>query len=350
MILADTTTPPEGPPQSRGCCPAAGGARARRSEIVWAGRRSTTSRRSAARERRAARRARTSTAAALCGDDARRRPADRVRRGERGRPEGCWYQLVERRLEARRDRGGADDREGTVLRWRKMPEPARSRRRRRPRPEARRAPDWLERESTAEPPPPRRCRLRARSMRPRRHAPPPGGRGAPRRRSRAATSCIACCRRCPTFRAGRAEAARGYLARNGRDSAPRSGSANAGQVHAVLGDSRFADLFWAGQPGRGADRRPLTGRRTSWFRTGRPAGRHRRRVLIADYSESPGPAPARGIPGLRGAAGALSRGARPALSGHGIRAAMIWTSAGSDGAAATALDQALAGSPPRDAP
>ncbi len=92
----------------------------------------------------------------------------------------------------------------------------------------------------------------------------------------------------------------------------------AAQVNAVLGDSRFAELF---APGSRAEV-PIVGRLTRDGRTFRVSGQVDRlvvtgdAVLIADYKTNrPGAAPARGCARLRHAARALSRGPGQALSG-----------------------------------
>ena len=84
VILADTTTPPQGLASSRGCCNCRRDARRDADRIVWVGRKADDigADGRGARARRARSRGRI-PAAALCGDDARHRPADRVRRRRR---------------------------------------------------------------------------------------------------------------------------------------------------------------------------------------------------------------------------------------------------------------------------
>ncbi len=105
VILADTTTPPAGPPQRQPrllALPARTARRARPTASSGPGRRRTTSRWS--RPRASARAARPRTSIAGCSMSAMTRAIDRLivcgAEGERGRPEGCWWDLVAARLAA----------------------------------------------------------------------------------------------------------------------------------------------------------------------------------------------------------------------------------------------------------
>src|SRR6185503_16133540 len=120
VILADTTTPPKGPKEPRLLTlPVAHAAPGTAERIVWAGRKVDDVAPVAA-----ARAAATGAAE----NEYRRllyvamtRAADRLviagARGINRAPEGCWYQLVEAALKP--DATETEDREGTVLRWRR---------------------------------------------------------------------------------------------------------------------------------------------------------------------------------------------------------------------------------------
>ena len=112
VILADTMTPPAGPRPPR-LLELAGGA------VIWAGRKDDDVAPVAAARADGARRSRGRIPpAALRRHDARRRPADHLRRRRRTRAaEGCWYDLVAGPLQpflVEEDEGGEK-----VLRYRK---------------------------------------------------------------------------------------------------------------------------------------------------------------------------------------------------------------------------------------
>src|SRR5499426_49904 len=124
VVLADTTTPPAGPPQRQPRLLALAPATSHSpNSFVWAGPKATdTAPVSAARER----------ARHEAEDEYRRllyvamtRAIDRLvicgADGERARPEGCWWNLLFEALKPVSTEEPADDGEGTVWRYRKVP-------------------------------------------------------------------------------------------------------------------------------------------------------------------------------------------------------------------------------------
>ncbi len=359
VILADTTTPPAGPPQRQPRLLALppDGAPGAPERFVWAGPKATDfALVTTARER-----ARRETE-----DEYRRllyvamtRAIDRLivcgAEGERGRPEGCWWDLVSAALQPVSVEEPADDGDGKVWRYRKTPQLALDR-----RPAkcglggARRDASGLARARGA---PPRRrrscrCRPRAPTTKPRWSA--RGRRAAARharRRSPAATSCTGCCSRCPTFRARRAPRRRDGIwrataktfQRRGMRADARAGAAACSRIRASPSCSRAGSRAEVPIVGR------LThdGRTHRGVRPGRPPGRHRRRGPDRRLQDE--------SPGARGASTtcpayvaqlALYRAVLGQLyPGKAIRAALVWTDVPDlMEVSAAALDQALAAS------
>ena len=279
VILADTTTPPAGPSSAAAAAAAAQAAPARR-PLVWAGRKADdvgadAPRRAQARARRSARRI---PAAALCGDDARRRPADRLRRrsASNKRPEGCWYELV-----ARRARRPVRHRSRPTTATARCCAIARVRRTPRAAAPAAAAPAAAHHaaglaDADGSPLPVRAAPLK-----------PSGFVDDPR----SGWSCCGRARRggarslrgnivhrlmqslpdIPPER--RADAARRYLARQNTDFTDAERDAIVEQVLAVARRSALCRAVCAGQPRRGSDRRPHRTADTR-VRPGRPAGGH----------------------------------------------------------------------------
>ncbi len=164
--------------------------------LAWVRKKLTTPAPTAARACRCDRRQRERIPpAALCGDDARRRPAGRLRRrsARSKRRDGCWYELVE---QGARAPAAADRRAGRRRRRARCCATASSRRRLRRR--SRRSaqpsplallPAWLTQNVADEPRAPRRSSRPASSTIRRRPACRRARRAAARARC-AATSCI----------------------------------------------------------------------------------------------------------------------------------------------------------------
>ena len=219
-----------------------------------------------AREHGASGGARRISPAALCGDDARRRAADRLRlrKASSRIPDGCWYQLVEDALTPRlRERaGGRRRRRGAAF-----PQSRSSRTRRTRKPvlaagaSKRRCRRWLD----------RRCGSRARVAARTHHAFERHGRRGRRcadgQRWRNALLRGSLVHRLlqslPDIRHRRGGGRRrdDYLARAGGRLAAEERVKLAEQVMLVLDDTRFAPAVRARQPRRSADRRPTGGPR-----------------------------------------------------------------------------------------
>jgi ATP-dependent helicase/nuclease subunit A len=126
VVIADTITPPAGPPQRQPrllALPAKSAAVPTISRFVWAGPKVTDTpvvseardrmRREAEHEYRRllyVAMTRASDRVVICGAE-----------GERGRPAGCWYDLVRSELEQSLVEETGDDGESTVWRYRKVP-------------------------------------------------------------------------------------------------------------------------------------------------------------------------------------------------------------------------------------
>ena len=162
-------------------------------------------------------------------------------------------------------------------------------------------------------------------------APASPSRCAPARCS-AACWCIACCNRCPISPpTRRRELAQNYLARNADAWTEAEREALAEKVLALIAEPRFAAGVRAGQPRRGADRRPAgaAGGRRRWF-PARSTGWWSRRaeILIVDYKTNHAP------PGHGGGGSARAMSASSRCTGRccqklypqrAVRAALLWT-------------------------
>ena len=334
VVLADTTTEPAGPAQrqARLVTLVPDGASHPPHCLAWIAARATdTAPLGAARER------------------IRREAADEYRRllyvamtraidrlvvcgaeGERGRPEGCWWDLVFAALRPPVSvEEPADDGEGKVWRYRKVPPLARKTGPERAAPPADRRPPWLEHDVPAEPP----------ALRPLSPSdaydeatpthPPTGGRRAERDKALARGVLMhRLLQALPDIpNAARAEAARRHLARAGSAFSTEERDTMFEQIRLLLEDPRFAQLFL---PGSRAEV-PIVGR----LDDGRLAvsGQVDRlaltndSLLIADYKTNrPAPRRVEDVPKAYVTQLALYRAVLGRLfPDKPIRAALIWT-------------------------
>jgi ATP-dependent helicase/nuclease subunit A len=334
VVLADTMTPPAGPPQrqprllslptstphSPNC-------------LVWAAARATdTAPVSAARER----------ARLEAEDEYRRllyvamtRAIDRLvicgAEGERGRPEGCWWNLVFAALEPPVSiEEPADDGEGMVWRYRKSPVaadkpfiaspvaiPAEGR------------PSWLDHEARPEPPPIRVLSPAAAYEETARDRGWASGSGVERDKALARGVLVhRLLQSLPDIpQATRGEAARRYLARSPAGFSAEERERMVDEIRRLLDDPRFAPLFL---PGSRAEV-PIVGRLKGG--TLAVSGQVDRlavtgeSVLIADYKTNrPAPCSLSDVPQAYVAQLALYRAVLGRLyPDKRIRAALVWT-------------------------
>jgi ATP-dependent helicase/nuclease subunit A len=334
VVLADTTTPPAGPPQRQPRVLALAASTPHSPNcLVWAGAKvNDTAPVSAARER----------ARHEAEDEYRRllyvamtRAIDRLvicgAEGERARPEGCWWNLVFTALKPPRSvEEPADDGDGQVWRYRRVPLCADRPLTASPPPiPAERPPAWLERGATAEPPPVRLLSPataydeatpgRAASFRSRIERDKALARGMLVHRLLQALPDIA--------KAAREEAARRYLARSADEFSGEERELMVEQIQRLLDNPRFSQLFL---PGSRAEV-PIVGR----LEGGRFAvsGQVDRlavtddSVLIADYKTNrPAPCRLADVPRPYIAQLALYHAVLGQLyPDKRIRAALVWT-------------------------
>ena len=270
--------------------------------------------------------------------------------GERGRPEGCWYDLVAAPCSPISVEEADDD--GKVWRYRKAPQLALDL----VPPSAASAapattpPAWLGRDAPAEaaasvPLSPSRAYDEAAVI----HARPAGGREAREKALARGDLVHRLLQSLPDIpRAARAEAARRHLARNATSHFNAEECERMlEQVRQVLEDARFAELF---SPGSRAEV-PIVGRLTHSGGTIAVSGQVDRlvvtadAVLIADYKTNrPAPAAAstRCRPTWRSSR-SIVRCSRQLYPGKTVRAALVWTDVPDlMEVPAAALDQALA--------
>jgi ATP-dependent helicase/nuclease subunit A len=334
VVLADTMTPPAGPPQRQPRLLSVPPATANSPNcLVWAAAKATdTAPVSAARER----------ARHEAEDEYRRllyvamtRAIDRLvvcgAEGERGRPEGCWWNLVFAALKPPASiEEPADDGEGKVWRYRKAPVaadapftappvaiPTDGR------------PFWLEHEARPEPPPVRVLSPAAAYDETARGRGWASGSGVERDKALARGTLVhRLLQSLPDIPAGaRAEAARRYLARSPAGFSAEEGERMVDEIRRLLDDPRFAPLFL---PGSRAEV-PIVGR----LKGGALAvsGQVDRLavtndcVLIADYKTNrPAPRHLADVPPAYVSQLALYRAVLAQLyPGKRIRAALVWT-------------------------
>lgn len=253
VILADTITPPAGPglrqPRlldlATDCAP---------NHFVWAGAKANdVAAVAAARERKRQENE----------DEHRRllyvamtRAIDRLvvcgAEGERGRPEGCWWNLIADALQPVSDKEPAEDGDGDVWRYRPTPAPAGApivSAALAPATPGHELPPWLEHDAGREagsalPLSPSRAYDKETVP-----VHPTGG-GSRVEREKAMARGVLVHRLLQSLPdiapEARDEAARRHLARNGKEFSPEEQEAMLAQVHAVLDDPRFAELFSAG--------------------------------------------------------------------------------------------------------
>ncbi len=339
VILADTTTPPAGPAAAPAAALAGAGERPRRPHapppFVWAGLKATDIPLIAdAREARQDEAGQEYRRLLYVGDDARDRPAGGVRlrgRGEEARellvPTG-----VRRACRPLSVEEAADDTDGTVWRYRKVPGAMAARSAHMTGGESAEAlPDWLDRDVSADAPSPA-------ALSPSRAleaAAPTRGSGAMnadrRKAMQRGTLVHRLLQALPDIvPAQRSEAIRRLPGALGsRFYRRKSRSRSLAQVHAVLSDSRFAELF---APGSRAEV-PIVGRLTRAGRTFMVSGLvdrlvvTRDAVLIADYKTNhPAPRRPEDAPEEYVRQLALYRAVLAKLyPGHDVRAALVWT-------------------------
>jgi ATP-dependent helicase/nuclease subunit A len=335
VLLADTTTPPAGPPQRQPrLLPVASASATSHSPhcFVWAGVKATdTAPVSAARER----------ARHEAEDEYRRllyvamtRAIDRLvicgAVGDRGPPEGCWWNLVFAALKPVSVEEPADDGDGMVWRYRKAPPsagktvtasgvatPAVQR------------PSWLDRDAAAEPPPVRLISpaLAYDEAVPVRAA----ASGGNVERDKALARGVLVHRLLQSLpdipRAARADAARRHLARAAAGFSAEEREVMIEQIRLLLDDPRFSQLFL---PGSRAEV-PIVGRLKGG--TLAVSGQVDRlavtgdSVLIADYKTNrPAPRRLADVPPPYVAQLALYRAVLAQLyPDKPIRAALVWT-------------------------
>jgi len=358
VILADTTTPPAGPPQRQPrlltIAAADGVPPGTPARFIWAGVKATDSALVTAARERARRETEEEYRRLLYV--AMTRAIDRLivcgAEGERGRPEGCWWDLVFAALQPPASvEEPADDGNGKVWRYRKVP-PADTVAAAAATTAATAdaaAPAWLGREAPAEPPAlvplsPSSAFDEAVMV----SARPPGGR-AERVQALARGEVVhRLLQSLPDIaRDARAEAARRHLARAGKNFSAEDSELMLEQVRRVLDDPRFAELF---APGSRAEV-PVVGRLTHDGRSIAVSGQVDRlavtadAVLIADYKTNrPAPRRLEEVPAYV-AQLALYRAVLGRLYPEKtIRAALVWTDVPDlMEVSAAALDQALAG-------
>ena len=332
VILADTTTPPAGPPQRqpRLLDLTTNGVDAP-DHFVWAGPRANDVSPVAAARERMRREAEDEYRRLLYV--AMTRAIDRLvvcgAEGER-RPEGCWWDLVFTALQPVSVEEPADDGDGNVWRYRKVPPRARERA---PdtavRPVDER-PSWLDRDAPAEPP---SVRLLSPASAYDETALAPAAAGGVGRveRDKARARGVLVHRLLQSLpdipRAARLEAARRHLARTAGAFSAEEREILVEQVRRVLDDPRFAQLFL---PGSRAEI-PIVGR----LQGGAVAvsGQVDRlvvtddSVLLADYKTNrPAPRRLEDVPKAYVVQLALYRAVLAQLyPDKPIRAALVWT-------------------------
>jgi ATP-dependent helicase/nuclease subunit A len=334
VVLADTTTPPAGPPQRQPrllSLPPSGPHSP--NCFVWTGAKaSDTAPVSAARER-ARREAEEEYRRLLYV--AMTRAIDRLvicgAEGERGRPEGCWWDLVFDALKPPVSvEEPADDGDGMVWRYRKVSVSADKPNT--PSPVAMPSdgrPSWLEHEATAEPPPVRVLSPAAVYDETARGRGWASGSGVERDKALARGVLVhRLLQSLPeTPQATRAEAARRYLARSPAGFSAEERERMFDEIRRLLDDPRFASLFL---PGSRAEV-PIVGRLKGG--TLAVSGQVDRltvtgdSVLIADYKTNrPAPCSLADVPQAYVAQLALYRAVLGRLyPDKRIRAALVWT-------------------------
>jgi ATP-dependent helicase/nuclease subunit A len=333
VVLADTTTPPAGPPQRQPRLLALAQAGSHSPHcFVWAGVKATDTAPVAAARERARREAEDEYRRLLYV--AMTRAIDRLvicgAEGERGRPEGCWWNLAFAALKPPVSvEEGADDGDGKVWRYRRTPPSAGvSFAAAAPAVPAAERPSWLDRAARAEPSP---VRLVSPALAYDEAAPMRAASGSRIDRDKALARGVVVHRLLQSLpdipSAARAEAARRHLARNAAEFSAEERETILEQILLLLKDPRFAQLF---SPGSRAEV-PIVGRLNGGALA--VSGQVDRlavtsdSVLIADYKTNrPAPGSLAEVPGAYVAQLALYRAVLGKLyPGKRIRAALVWT-------------------------
>jgi ATP-dependent helicase/nuclease subunit A len=250
--------------------------------------------------------------------------------GERGRPEGCWWNLAFTALKPPVSvEEGADDGDGKVWRYRRTPPSAGvSFAATAPAAPTAERPSWLDRDARAEPPP---VRLVSPALAYDEAAPMRAASGSRLDRDKALARGVVVHRLLQSLpdiaSAARAEAARRHLARNAAEFSAEERETMLEQILLLLKDPRFAQLF---SPGSRAEV-PIVGRLNGG--TLAVSGQVDRlavtndSVLIADYKTNrPAPRSLAEVPGAYVSQLALYRAVLAQLyPGKRIRAALVWT-------------------------
>jgi ATP-dependent helicase/nuclease subunit A len=334
VVLADTTSPPAGPrpPKLLGLRPgrAAPGTPDR---IVWAGRKATDP--AAVATARVAAQAEAEHEYRRLLYVAMTRAADRLIvagcEGERGRPQGCWYDLVMDGLRGRDGFAAVGDGDAMIWRYRKVADtelalaipPAAT------APPAQAPPDWLRRNAPAEAAAPTITPSEADAETTSERF----GGGAEARRVAIARGLLVhrLMQSLPDVAPQhRAEAARRYLARAGGAFAAEEQAVFLASAQRLLDDARFAALF---APGSRAEV-PIVGRLARPGRTPLAVSGQIDRlavsaaqVLIADYkSNRPAPRTLAEVPAAYVRQLALYRAVVARLyPDRPVRAVLVWT-------------------------
>jgi ATP-dependent helicase/nuclease subunit A len=352
VILADTTTQPTGPRPPRLLPLPVGNAGPGASDLlVWAGAKATDVEPVAAARERANEEAENEYRRLLYV--AMTRAARKLivcgARGERKAPDGCWYELISQALKPHSVEEAADDGEGTVWRYRKVPELEPAAGEAEPRAAAPQIvlPDWLSREVA-----PGSSRVRTVSPSDAYEDEPPPARGdgvAAEQRRLAQERGVLVHRLMQSLPdiapERRAEAARRHLARAAKKFQEAEREAMLAQVLAVIEDARFSALF-----AHSRAEVPIVGRLAGPDGEIAVSGQVDRLAVtpdclwIADYkSNRPPPRRLQDVPPAYIAQLALYRAVLAKLYDRPVRAALIWTDAPDlMEIPAAALDAALA--------
>lgn len=356
VILADTTAPPSGPSQRKPRLlelPAVGAPPDTPNRFVW----------SARKDDDVAVIATAREAAAQASEDEYRRllyvamtrAADRLvicgAVGARGKPEGCWYDLMFAALEPASVKEPADDKDGEVWRFRKGPPETEKSGGTKPVAQTPiKQPDWLR--QIVKPEMPSFVTMAPSSAHDDDKFSPKKAEGARERKEALARGTLIhrLLQSLPEITSDRrAEAAQRYLARNATEFTSEQIKSMTAQVLALLNDARFAPLFAAGSRAEV----PIVGRLA---RTGLPtilvSGQVDRlivtetEILIADYKTNrPAPRKTEDVPTGYVRQLALYRAVLAKLfPKHTLRAVLVWTDVPdlmeiSDAALNTALAQ-----------
>ena len=249
--------------------------------------------------------------------------------GDRKIPDGCWYQLVRDALEDECVSEEADDKNGNVLRYRKLEAPEVTAKETTSASAAQpiNLPAWLTRAAPIEPPAMRTVTPSSAGEEDDRRAPAGAGVSAALLRGSLSHRLLQALPDIPAER--RLAAAQDYLTRAGTELAPEQRTTIAEQVLRVLDDPAFREAF---RPGSRAEV-PIVGKIVLDGETVRVSGQIDRlavtpdSVLICDFKTNrPAPRRIEDVPQPYVAQLALYRAVLDKLyPGRAIRAALLWT-------------------------